>query len=445
MGMVYIAANGDGIGEQIGNAIMSDDHQALSGLSRKFKEAHSNIEKWAQKKGGEIVASSGDEVIFSIPEEALNELESVKDTYAQASGTTLTIGIGQTISQASKALIYGKLNDKNQIVEYEPQMDDYISNDEEPDVEEDLDEEESANVDTDDTIPSPEDIDDSASEESRQQEGVGQEFDDEDEDEDEEESEEDSDEPAHEQSFSPEENMVHDAEENEDDEQDSDNIEADEEPEVFGGNTEPEDEDFAEDAVEDVENQDLDQESEDEESLGDEDEIPDLSDEDLASYGEEEIPEEESEEEFQEGEEEYPEDEEFQNEPQEENKESDMDSEADSFLNEMMHSNVEGEDQDADQAELKQKIMVALQSIKDNREILDQIKVQNPALYEGIIANMQSMIEMGKKLGMDSQPEMEEQPQDFDQQPEMEEQDPSMMGDEMEEAPVKKPQGSFPA
>jgi hypothetical protein len=140
MGMVYIAANGDGIGEQIGNAIMSDDHQALSGLSRKFKEAHSNIEKWAQKKGGEIVASSGDEVIFSIPEEALNELESVKDTYAQASGTTLTIGIGQTISQASKALIYGKLNDKNQIVEYEPQMDDYISNDEEPDVEEDLDE-----------------------------------------------------------------------------------------------------------------------------------------------------------------------------------------------------------------------------------------------------------------------------------------------------------------
>ena len=175
MKRVYIAANGDGVGEQIGNAILSDDHQTLSGLSRKFKDAHSNIEKWAQKKGGEIVASAGDEIIFSLPEEALGELDSVKDAYSQASGTTLTIGIGETISQASKALIYGKLNDKNQIVEYEPQMDDYISDDE-----------------AEEEIPTPEDIDDSASEESRFQEGVDGE---DDIDEDQEgESDEDSDE-----------------------------------------------------------------------------------------------------------------------------------------------------------------------------------------------------------------------------------------------------------
>lgn len=123
-------------------------------------------------------------------------------------------------------------------------------------------------------------------------------------------------------------------------------------------------------------------------------------------------------------------------------------SDADEFLNEMMHSNMDGQEQDPETAELKQKIFTALQSIKGNREMLDQMKVQNPELYQGIMANIQSMIEMGKKLGMSSQPDeeqgMEGQDPSMMEQPEMEE-DPSAMGDELEQAPVKKPQGSFQA
>lgn len=468
MKMMYVAVNGDGVGEKIGNAILSDDHQGLSSLSRKFKDAHGAIEKWAQKRGGEVVASAGDESIFSLPAEAVGELESIKNNYAQNSGGTLTIGVGETISQASKALIYGKLNDKNQIVEYEPQMDDYLSDSDEGQ-EEDQGQEE---------IPSPDDLDESASEEGRQEEGV--------------EGEEENTEPPHEQGMSPEENMVHDAEEQEDDEQDDDNIEADAEPEVFGGNTEPIDEDVDQDIEDDIENQVGDEledpqaetgdvvSNEDEDGFedqdpeefgdvndgqgesdysdenegqefGDADEIPDTDGE--SDYNDEDIPE-------------LTEDDIDGGQGQEEGQEEQEDgSDADSFLNEMMHSNMEGEEeQDPETAELKQKIFTALQSLKENKDMLDQIKVQNPELYQGIIANIQSMIDMGRKLGMGSQPEQEEQDpsmqgdealdQGTEPQLEMEseeEQDPSMQGDELEDedemqsAPIKKPQGRLPA
>jgi len=463
MGMVYVALNGDGVGEQIGNAILSDDHQTLSGLSRKFKDAHASIEKWAQRKGGEIVASSGDETIFSLPEEMVGQLESIKDQYAQASGATLTIGIGQTISQASKALIYGKLNEKNQIVEYEPQMDDYISGDqkegsedeesedEESDTEEgvgeefgDSDEGEEYDEESDeDEIPSPDDIVDSASQEDRQHEGLDSEdeySEDEGFGEEAEELEDDEDsQPAHEQGMSVGEDMAHDSEENEDDEQDDDNIEADEEPEVFGGNTEPMDEDLDQDVDEDIENQTEDELSEDE-GFGEEGEEEDFGDEDIPELSPEEIADQEGQDEDA-----YPAEEGQEQDGQEQG------SDADEFLNEMMHSNMDGQEQDPETEELKQKIFTALQSIKGNREMLDQMQVQNPELYQGIIANIQSMIEMGKKLGMGGQssedqemegqePEMEDQ----SMQPEMEE-DPSAMGDELEQAPVKKPQGSFQA
>lgn len=434
MGMVYVSCNGDAVGEQIGNAIMSDDHQALAGLSRKFKDAHMSIEKWAQKKGGEIVASSGDEVIFSLPEEALGELESVKEAYAQASGTTLTIGIGQTISQASKALIYGKLNEKNQIVEYEPQMDDYISGEEEGESE--------------DEIPSPDDIDESASDQSHLNEGVDSEEESEDGTPQNEELEGDVDQVgvpadqvdeeygsgemeeeqlAHEQGMGEGEEFVHDAEENEEDEADPDIIEADAEGDVLGDETPP----FVNDESEAVQDSDND--------------LQELSEDDLAETGDDGI----------EGQEGFGEESEMGEEPMEEGSE-DIGSEADEFLHEMMHSNMDESGQDPETDELKQKIFEALQSIKQNREVLEQIKVQNPDLYQGIIANIQSMIEMGKKLGLDSSDETEdsdmEQPDgmiDPNINPDTEEQaedlaDPDMMGDELE-APVKKPMAAFQA
>ena len=112
---------------------------------------------------------------------------------------------------------------------------------------------------------------------------------------------------------------------------------------------------------------------EDEEGeFGDEssdDDIQELSADDVASQ---ENPEGEEGFENEEGQDPYGQDqdgEEFYQEGEDQGMEGQEDegSEADDFLNEMMHSNMEGEEQDPETAELKQKIFTALQSLKTNK------------------------------------------------------------------------------
>jgi hypothetical protein len=120
-------------------------------------------------------------------------------------------------------------------------------------------------------------------------------------------------------------------------------------------------------------------------------------------------------------------------------------SDANQFLNEMMDSNIDEDQQDQDMSQdqetqqLKEKIFSALQSLKQNKQMLDQIQAQNPDLYQGIITNIQSMIEMGRKLGMEPQEDgMEDSESDQGE-------NPNPYGAYEQEVPVKKPQGGFQA
>lgn len=135
MSNIYAAFNGDDIGEQIGNHIANDDHESLARVSDGIKSAHDMIERWVESKGGKVVVSSGDEAIVTIPKQALAELKSIQQKYSQLANATVTVGVGGTMSEASKALIFGKMNDKNQIVHYDPSIDSQIAGDED---EEDL-------------------------------------------------------------------------------------------------------------------------------------------------------------------------------------------------------------------------------------------------------------------------------------------------------------------
>ena len=134
MEKAYIAINGDNVGQGIGNAVASDDYEGLSKLSQNIKDSHGMIEGWIESKGGEVITSTGDEGIYAIPLEACEELESIKSQYQEMSGNTITIGVGSSMSEASKALIYGKLNEKDQIVEYFPEIESYLSEDDEENV-----------------------------------------------------------------------------------------------------------------------------------------------------------------------------------------------------------------------------------------------------------------------------------------------------------------------
>lgn len=157
MSQVFIALNADNVGELIGNHIVNDNHDELSRVSAAIKSAQDMVNRWAESKGGKVVVSSGDESILCIPKQALAELKNIKNQYSQLANTTLTVGVGATMSEASKALIYGKMNDKNQVVHYDPSIDAQIAGEEESD---------------EDGLPSPDGIEQDGNESEQQESGL---------------------------------------------------------------------------------------------------------------------------------------------------------------------------------------------------------------------------------------------------------------------------------
>ena len=127
MANIYLALNGDDVGTRIGEAIANDDHEGLAAASSAIDGAHGNIDQWVESVGGKKVTRSGDEAIYMLPEEALEDLESIRSAYKEQSGHGLTVGVGSSMSESAKALIYGKLNGKDQVVHYDPSIEDYLS------------------------------------------------------------------------------------------------------------------------------------------------------------------------------------------------------------------------------------------------------------------------------------------------------------------------------
>lgn len=131
MSNIYLAVNGDSVGERIGNAIAQDNHEELQSITSAIQNAHDTIDQWVDSIGGKKISSAGDDAIYLVPEQAVNDLDDIREQYKQESGHGLTVGVGPSMSQASKALIYGKLNGKDQTIHYEPMIEDYLSEEDE--------------------------------------------------------------------------------------------------------------------------------------------------------------------------------------------------------------------------------------------------------------------------------------------------------------------------
>ena len=120
---VFVSADGDSIGNKVARASLSDDVDALHDISSKIKAGNDLMEDFAVKHAGQVISSGGDEANFRIPLDAVEELESLRTDYSYVVGATLSMGVGQSISQANKALMVAKLNGKDQILQYTPEVD----------------------------------------------------------------------------------------------------------------------------------------------------------------------------------------------------------------------------------------------------------------------------------------------------------------------------------
>lgn len=374
MSFKFIAINGDNVGDSIGGAIATDNHEELSRITGGLKDAHSAIEDWVASVGGETVTSSGDEGIYKIPIESYDEaaIEGLRDQYSQTAGTTLTIGVGDSMSEASKALIYGKLNDKDQVVEYDSHIDDYIASHEDeadmemPESDEEMMEDGSEDFEDNEGLDDPEDSDMEIpeGEEMPEDEGFEDDSDEETISEQGELSEDDLDTPPEDKL----DEIVGDGSDEADMEEidldgdgDGDLVEASDDP----MNDEDSDMEMPEDDEDELDEfaaEDVDGDGDIDAMMADDGSAPDMTEESA---------------------------------------------EGGDAIADMIHANM-GQDgsspaeDEVSEEELKQDIIASLQTFKENKPMLEQAKTQNPKLYEATILMLRSMIEMAQKLGMNA-------------------------------------------
>lgn len=124
--MVYMSYDGDNAGRLCGRAILADNPAALHEVSDRIKLGHNIVEKWVKEHGGQFISGGGDEGVFTLPVNAIENIEELRLDYEFATNLTTSIGIGKTLSESGKALLVAKFRGKNMVVEYSPEIEEEI-------------------------------------------------------------------------------------------------------------------------------------------------------------------------------------------------------------------------------------------------------------------------------------------------------------------------------
>lgn len=124
--MLFIAADGDGIGKLVGRAVIANDVDKLHKVSARIDAAQDFILHWAKQNDGIKISGGGDEFTAAIPKEAIDQIEKLRKDVEYAFGYTISIGIGKNLSEAGTALLIAKLRGKDRIVHFTDKLQEEI-------------------------------------------------------------------------------------------------------------------------------------------------------------------------------------------------------------------------------------------------------------------------------------------------------------------------------
>lgn len=123
----FVVFDGDGIGQMVEKARLSDDLPMVKILSTKIDAGNQVFKLWAESHGTNAIEIGGDEGAVEIPADYLSELSAIKEKYESAVGATVSIGVGMKLSEANRALVYAKVTGKNKICFYTDSMEETLS------------------------------------------------------------------------------------------------------------------------------------------------------------------------------------------------------------------------------------------------------------------------------------------------------------------------------
>jgi hypothetical protein len=125
---LVFAGDGDNIGQRHARTILSDDINAVREVSEHITAGNDYVRQFVEQHGGQWISGGGDEFTFEAPAEFIELLEQIRKDYQYMVQATLSIGYGQTISQAGKALLVAKERGKDQVIQYDESVEQEVQN-----------------------------------------------------------------------------------------------------------------------------------------------------------------------------------------------------------------------------------------------------------------------------------------------------------------------------
>jgi hypothetical protein len=119
---IFIAGDGDGIGRLVGSARLRNDVAEIRRVSQAIDRGNLVFTSWAIANGGQVIEAGGDEFLIEVPTSEIGSLASLRSEYEAGAGATVSIGVGNTVSEASKALMIAKLRGRDRVEFWIPEM-----------------------------------------------------------------------------------------------------------------------------------------------------------------------------------------------------------------------------------------------------------------------------------------------------------------------------------
>jgi hypothetical protein len=109
--------------QDIERATLVEDAPALARFSQAVSQATEFWKSWAFAIGGEIVQLDGVAGMAKVPADALDELPAIREKYALRIGVSVSVGVGAKATEADKARRVAELRGSDRIVLYSPDVD----------------------------------------------------------------------------------------------------------------------------------------------------------------------------------------------------------------------------------------------------------------------------------------------------------------------------------
>lgn len=123
---VFVSFDGDHIGRMIGRASLSDNPEEVSKIAQAIDRGNAVWRSWAESHGGKVINIGGDEGRLEVEADHLQELPKIRDQYASAVGSTVSVGVGTKLSEADKSLMAAKMQGGDRIQLYTEEVNELL-------------------------------------------------------------------------------------------------------------------------------------------------------------------------------------------------------------------------------------------------------------------------------------------------------------------------------